>query len=158
MELSQNIHLLGDLLGKVISELESPRIFETEERIRALAKARRSGDAIAADHLHAEVSALQNEDARVVAASFASYFDLVNLAEENQRVQLLRQREDASYPEPVLESIGEAFAVLKARGFTREQMSALLEELSIELVLTAPDQSELTFDARTGRDSEIFAR
>lgn len=137
MELSQNIHLLGDLLGKVISELESPRIFETEERIRALAKARRSGDAIAADHLHGEVSALQNEDARVVAASFASYFDLVNLAEENQRVQLLRQREDASYPEPVPESIGEAFAVLKARGFTREQMSALLEELSIELVLTA---------------------
>ena len=41
MELSQNIHLLGDLLGKVISELESPEIFEIEERIRALAKARR---------------------------------------------------------------------------------------------------------------------
>jgi len=137
MELSQNIHLLGDLLGKVISELESPRIFETEERIRALAKARRSGDAISATHLHAEVSALQNEDARVIAASFAAYFDLVNLAEENQRVRLLRQREDASYPEPVSESIGEAFAVLKERGFTREQMSALLEELSVELVLTA---------------------
>ena len=137
MELTQNIHLLGDLLGKVISELESPAIFETEERIRTLAKARRGGDAISANALHAEVAALQNEDARVIAASFAAYFDLVNLAEENQRVQLLRQREDASYPEPIRESIGEAIANLKERGITHEQMSALLSELSIELVLTA---------------------
>ena len=137
MELSQNIHLLGDLLGKVISELESPAIFETEERIRALAKARRGGDMVAAEQLHDEVSALRNEDARVIAASFAAYFDLVNLAEENQRVQLLRQREDASYPEPIRESIGEAIASLKERGITQAQMSALLAELSIELVLTA---------------------
>src|SRR5688572_20943756 len=137
MELSQNIHLLGDLLGKVISELESPRIFEIEERIRALAKARRGGDAIAADHLHAEVSVLQNEDARVIAAAFAAYFDLVNLAEENQRVQLLRQREDESFPEPVHESIGEAIALLKQRGVSSEDMAALLGNLSIELVLTA---------------------
>lgn len=137
MELSQNIHLLGDLLGRVISELESPVIFKTEERIRALAKARRNGDDGAATGLHAQVSALQNEEARVIAAAFAAYFDLVNLAEENHRVQLLRQREDGSFPEPIRESVGEAIAVLKERGVTREQMSALLEELSIELVLTA---------------------
>ena len=137
MGLSQNIHLLGDLLGRVISELESPAIFETEERIRALAKARRSGDAVAAEGLYREVSALPNEGARVIAAAFAAYFDLVNLAEENQRVRLLRQREEASYPEPVQESVGEAVGILKERGVTREQMSALLDELSIELVLTA---------------------
>jgi phosphoenolpyruvate carboxylase len=137
MELSQNIHLLGDLLGRVISELESPALFEIEERIRALAKAWRGGDSGAAEGLHQEVSALRNEDARVIAAAFAIYFDLVNLAEENQRVQLLRQREDESYPAPIRESIGEAFAILKERGVTPEQMAALLGELSIELVLTA---------------------
>src|SRR5262245_66485346 len=96
MDISQNIHLLGDLLGKVISELESPAIFEIEERIRALAKARRGGDTLAAESLHQEVSALQDEDARVIAAAFAIYFDLINLAEENHRVQLLRQRENDS--------------------------------------------------------------
>ncbi|MFN8403355.1 MAG: phosphoenolpyruvate carboxylase [Anaerolineales bacterium] len=137
MELSQNIHLLGDLLGKTISDLESPAIFETEERIRALAKARRGGDVAAAEGLSNEVSALPNEGARVIASAFAAYFDLVNLAEENQRVRLLRQREEASYPEPVRESVGEAVRILKERGVAREQMSALLEELSIELVLTA---------------------
>ena len=72
MELTQNIHLLGDLLGKVISELESPEIFETEERIRALAKARRSGDAVSAQGLHDEVAALKDEDARVIASAFTT--------------------------------------------------------------------------------------
>ena len=137
MDISQNIHLLGDLLGKVISELESPKLFEIEERIRALAKARRSGDAIAAGQLQQQVSALKNEDARVVAAAFAAYFDLVNLAEEDHRVHLLRQRENASFPEPVDESIGEALAILKGRGVTSGEVSALMENLFIELVLTA---------------------
>jgi phosphoenolpyruvate carboxylase len=137
MDLSQNIHLLGDLLGKVISELESPQLFEIEERIRALAKARRNGDAVAAEQLQQQVSSLQDEDSRVIAASFAAYFDLVNLAEEHQRVRLLRQREDESFPEPIRESVGEAVGILKQQGVSYEEMSALLENLSIELVLTA---------------------
>jgi len=137
MDISENIHLLGGTLGKVISELESPRLFEIEEKIRALAKARRNGDAIAANDLQKEVSALTDEEARVVASAFGTYFDLVNLAEENRRVQLLRQRENESGAEPVRESISEAFAILKKRGVTHQEISALLENLSIELVLTA---------------------
>jgi hypothetical protein len=43
MEISQAIHLLGDILGSVISELKSRELFETEERIRAAAKDRRVG-------------------------------------------------------------------------------------------------------------------
>ena len=46
MDISQTIHLLGDLLGKVISDLESPEIFNTEERIRTQAKARRAGEEV----------------------------------------------------------------------------------------------------------------
>ena len=132
MDISENIHLLGDLLGKVISELESPKLFEIEEKIRTLAKASRSGDVDAAKKLQKEVSTLKNEDARVVAAAFATYFDLVNLAEENRRVQLLNQREDESYPEPVHESIGEAFAILKGRNVSAGEVFKLLENLFIE--------------------------
>ena len=137
MEISNNIHLLGDLLGKVISELESPELFETEERIRKSAKARRSGSKEAAERLQQYVSTLGNEDARVVAAAFAAYFDLVNLAEENHRVQLLRQSEHAAFPNPVDESIGEALAILKERGVTSGEVAALMDNLFIELVLTA---------------------
>ena len=138
MDLSQTIHLLGDLLGQVLSELESPAIFDTEERIRAEAKARRNGTHHkAALRLQKEVSALAAGEARAVAAAFATYFDLVNLAEENHRVRLLNQAIDEKYPEPVHESIGDAVAALKERGVTADQMAALLENLSIELVLTA---------------------
>ncbi|HNC09188.1 MAG TPA: phosphoenolpyruvate carboxylase, partial [Anaerolineales bacterium] len=137
MDISQNIHLLGDLLGKVISQLETPELFDIEERIRVLAKARRTGTKNAAEQLQQTVSSLKNEDARVVAAAFTAYFDLVNLAEEEYRVQLLRQRENETYPEPVHESIGEAIAILKGHGLTSSEVSALMEKLSIELVLTA---------------------
>jgi len=44
-DLSSLIHLLGELLGEVIGEQESPAVFDAEERIRALAKARRAGEA-----------------------------------------------------------------------------------------------------------------
>ena len=137
MDLSQTIHLLGDLLGQVVCELESSSVFDTEERIRAEAKARRAGDPEAAGRLQALVSALGPEEARVVASAFATYFDLVNLAEENQRVRILRQALDGRYPEPLEESIGAAVEELKRRGTTRAQMAAILSNLSIELVLTA---------------------
>lgn len=137
MDISQFIHLLGDQLGKVISELESPAIFETEERIRVEAKARRAGDAAAAQRLRDQVAVLHADQARAVAASFATYFDLVNLAEENYRLALLRQQELENAPNPVRESIAEAIAMLKKSGMTNAQMSSLLETLSIELVLTA---------------------
>ncbi len=137
MEISKAIHLLGDILGSVISELESPELFETEEQIRAAAKERRGGNAQAAKQLAAEVEALDVNSARVISAAFAEYFDLVNLAEENARVQQLREREIELYPQPLNESVGQAIALLKKEGVTAEQMQSLLESLSIELVLTA---------------------
>ena len=54
MELSAAIHLLGDILGEVIGELESPELFDTEERIRAAAKERRGGSVEAAKQLEAK--------------------------------------------------------------------------------------------------------
>jgi phosphoenolpyruvate carboxylase len=137
MDISQAIHLLGDILGGVISELESQELFETEERIRAAAKERRGGDAEAARQLAAEVEALDINSARVISAAFAAYFDLVNLAEENQRVRQLREREIELHPRPLDESVAQAVESLKKDGVTAEQMRSLLDGLAIELVLTA---------------------
>jgi phosphoenolpyruvate carboxylase len=137
MDISQTIHMLGDLLGQVISEIESPGIFEIEERIRTNAKARRSEETAAEQRLTADVAALDPLEARAIASAFATYFDLVNLAEENFRVMVLRRQEAESHPAPIRESIGDAIAVLKQRGVTVDQMKSLLDSLSIELVITA---------------------
>ena len=107
MDLSTAIHLLGETLGDVLRAQESTALFATEERIRALAKSRRAGDAGAARQLAGEVSALGLDAARATASAFAHYFELVNLAEEGYRLQALRERERARHPEPIGESIGD---------------------------------------------------
>src|SRR3954467_11181925 len=101
MDISQTIHLLGDLLGRVIGEQESEEIFNDEEMIRQEAKARRSGDHEAAERLRAKVAALNPSDARAVASAFATYFDLINLAEEDNRVATLHKNERERYPTPM---------------------------------------------------------
>ena len=135
IDISRIIHLLGDILGEVISELESPELFAIEERIRNASKDRRVGDAKAAKQLEAEVEALDVDQARGVSAAFTTYFELVNLAEENYRVEQLRKR--ILSRKPPGESILDAIAHLKNDGVTSEQMQTLLDDLSIELVLTA---------------------
>ncbi|HVM70517.1 MAG TPA: phosphoenolpyruvate carboxylase [Anaerolineales bacterium] len=137
MELSAAIHLLGDTLGDVICELESPELFAVEERIRLAAKERRNGKAGAARQLEAEVRALDVDAARAVSTAFTTYFDLVNLAEEHHRVEQLRQRGNSLYPQPLDESIGAAILALKEQNVTPRQMQELLDRLSVELVLTA---------------------
>jgi phosphoenolpyruvate carboxylase len=134
---STTIHLLGEVLGEVLRTQESPALFETEERIRALAKARRFDDKTAAEHLAAEVAALSDDAARATASAFAVYFDLVNLAEEVHRIQALRERERSRHPAPIAESVREAIGRLAASGTTPEQMAELLRTLRVELVLTA---------------------
>lgn len=141
MELSETIHLLGDLLGEVMIAQESRKLFDQEERIRALAKARRADDereAAAGDReLNQAVAELDLEVARGIASAFALYFDLVNIAEDNFRVNELRREELANEPAPVHDSIEEAVKLLKESGLSRAEMASLLARLQIELVLTA---------------------
>jgi phosphoenolpyruvate carboxylase len=131
------IHLLGETLGEVLREQESLALFQTEEEIRALAKGRRSGKRAAALQLAQAVATFSVPAARATASAFAVYFDLVNLAEEGQRIQALRARERSLDPAPIGDSIGEAVGLLRERGVSSAQMAALLAELHVELVLTA---------------------
>lgn len=141
MQISEIVHLLGDILGQVLIEQESQALYETEERIRALAKERRSEDALLAQQgaqaLAEATAALALDEARGIASAFALYFDLVNVAEDAHRINRLRLEELRKAPEPVHDSIEEAVVLLKNRGVTPEQMSAMLEHLQVELVLTA---------------------
>jgi phosphoenolpyruvate carboxylase len=135
--LSEQIHLLGDLLGESIVEQEGPGLFTLVEEIRALAKAHRAGDAAAGERLAATVGALSLSQAHGVAKAFASYFQLVNLAEERERVRVLRERAARSDAEPLDESVAEAIATLRREGFTAEAVQELLRELLVMPVFTA---------------------
>ena len=142
--LSQDIHLLGDMLGKVMRRQAGIEVFELEERIRALAKARRADEDPAIDRrLEEIVSRLNLHEAELIARSFAIYFELINLAEEQHRVSVLRERERAAYPQHLAESIPTAVAALRQMGVDEFEMAQLLERLHIELVFTAhPTQAK----------------
>ena len=69
--------------------------------------------------------------------AFSLYFQLVNLAEEKQRVRRLRRR-GRSAPGGILEdSVAAAIETLRAEGLSARRTSAMIDGLSIGLVLTA---------------------
>ena len=91
-QLKRNIRELGAALGRVIARVEGQPTFERVEHLRKLAKARRAGDKAAGNALALAVRKLPAKAAFNQAMAFTLYFELVNLAEENFRIRLLRQR------------------------------------------------------------------
>jgi phosphoenolpyruvate carboxylase len=142
--LSRDIHLLGDTLGRVIRRQAGIEIYELEERIRSLTKTRRIDVDPAIDRrLATIVDGLSINEAELVARAFTAYFELINLAEEQHRVRVLRAREAAAHPQPMKESIAAAVASLNQMGVNNYELAKLLDRLHIELVFTAhPTQAK----------------
>jgi phosphoenolpyruvate carboxylase len=135
--LHDDIDLLGGLLGEVIQAQEPMEAFALEERARALGKALRSGEEGAREQLTALTASLSIDEATVLVRAFTSYFRLVNLAEDNERVRRVRTRERKEAPAPRRGSLREAIAIIAARGTGAEGMRELLGKAEIRLVLTA---------------------
>jgi phosphoenolpyruvate carboxylase len=163
--LRSEVRALGTALGRVITRLEGREAFETVETLRRLAKARRAGDGKAAGQLAEVVRGLAPEAAFNQAMAFTLYFELVNLAEENFRIMLLRRRRaarlggaTAAAAQPMRESIEAAVAELKRAGVDAKAMQALVDRLAIELVFTAhPTESKRrTVLAKLRRLGEIL--
>lgn len=144
--LRSQVRALGVALGRVITRLEGAETFATVERLRLLAKARRGGDPAAERLLPAAVAALNPAEAQNQAMAFTLYFELVNLAEENFRIMLLRHHRAeaiAGRTPPPRESIEAAVIELKQQGVDAAAMQALVNRLAIELVFTAhPTESK----------------
>ncbi|HEY2936801.1 MAG TPA: phosphoenolpyruvate carboxylase [Gaiellaceae bacterium] len=133
--LRANVRLLGELLGAVLVEQEGKWLLELEERVRALSRAGREGDAAAAAELTGAVAELPLEQQALVLRAFALYFQLANIAEQHHRLRRRRQYEhEGRAPR---ESLADAFAQLEQAGVSDEELRAAVARLSVELVLTA---------------------
>jgi phosphoenolpyruvate carboxylase len=140
--LRSEVRELGAALGRVITRIEGAETFDRVETIRKLAKARRANDPGAESLLAKAVAELDPQAAFNQAMAFTLYFELVNLAEENFRIILLRRRRVARAlgtddGRPIRESIEAAVMELKASGVGDEAMQKLVDKLGIELVFTA---------------------
>jgi phosphoenolpyruvate carboxylase len=145
--LRSNIRMLGDFLGQTIIDQESQHVFDTEEEIRRLAKSARGGDADADQQLVSLIANLADDLplANANLKAFSTYFQLVNLAEELERVRVLRERAQDAYDQgqPMDETVGGALETLKREGVTADDVRATLEQLAITPVFTAhPTESK----------------
>ena len=135
--ISDDIYFLGDLLGEVITAQAGVDAFDLEESVRALAKAYRAGDPDAGAELSAAISGLSIDEAVLLIRAFTSYFQLINLSEDNERVRRIRRREAETFPAPRRGSIREAIELLRQRGMSGQDVAALLQRAQVRLVMTA---------------------
>ena len=106
------------------------------EELRRLAWDRRRGHPGAEATMIRFISSLDPDQLRVVIRAFSIFLDLANLAEDRERVRVLRERERPRIPTPVA-SPREAILRLKRNGKSASEMQQLLDRLHIELVFTA---------------------
>ena len=91
-ELRSEIRWLGELLGDVLREQAGDAAFALVEQVRALAKARRAGEAGAEATLGELIRSLNEAELASLVQALSMFFDLANLAEDHPgAVAILRQ-------------------------------------------------------------------
>ncbi|MEO8969948.1 MAG: phosphoenolpyruvate carboxylase, partial [Solirubrobacteraceae bacterium] len=130
----------------MITLAEGPEAVGLLDRAVALGRAARLGDDDAADALAVLVSELSLERAEVLVRALTRWFQLVNLAEDNERVRRLRAadgsaaataRADGRAVEPRSGSIREAVAALADTGMQTRELEDVLARAELRLVMTA---------------------
>ncbi|HEY9716944.1 MAG TPA: phosphoenolpyruvate carboxylase, partial [Trichormus sp.] len=154
-ELRDDVRMLGFLLGDTIKRFEGERIFEYVERFRALFKRiHRQADDSARHEVEALLNELDLDAASKVIKAFLTYFDIINIAEQNHRLRRKAQRETAGSIRVDQDSLSGLIGWLETDGIAngtantggalnateRAECERLLHELShldIEVVFTA---------------------
>jgi phosphoenolpyruvate carboxylase len=133
-ELNQDVRELGALLGEIITLQSSTSEFETVETLRTSAIDYRRGDADDREVVDRTIEALSPEEQDVVARAFTTYFELINLAEERQRVREIRE---GSQEGTLEDSVRDAVETLADRGVDADTLEAVLEDVLIQPTFTA---------------------
>ncbi|WP_126661505.1 phosphoenolpyruvate carboxylase [Haloterrigena salifodinae] len=131
-EIRQDVRELGALLGDVLEDQTSRQGFETVESCRRAAIDYRSGDLESREPLISRLEGLSPHNQRIVARAFTTYFELINLAEERERVRTIRTESNEGTLEDSLEMAAEE---LGERGV--DTVEDVLDDVLIEPTFTA---------------------
>lgn len=126
-----NVSMLGKLLGDTIKEALGEDILDKVESIRKLSKSSRAGNEVQRQKLLMTLQNLSNDELLPVARAFNQFLNLTNVAEQYHSIS--PHGEAASNPV----ALKKLFSRLKDKSFTDNDIQKAVEQLSIELVLTA---------------------
>ena len=144
-----NVSLLGHLLGETIAAAEGDDFLQLIEQIRGLSKQGREEGALSREPLLAILRELKNEQLVPVARAFSQFLNLSNIADQQHTVS--RQMD------PLLSAsrnLADGMRGLLEEGVSREALVASIEELNIDLVLTA-HPTEITRRTLIHKHTEI---
>ncbi|SES30850.1 phosphoenolpyruvate carboxylase [Salipaludibacillus aurantiacus] len=136
--LREDVKKLGNILGQVLIHHGGEELFNEVEQIREITKGLRE-DFNDADYkkLKEKISKLESPYRQDVIRAFATYFHLINIAEQNHRIRRSREyrmKEDGQ-AQPI--SIESAVQTLKEDDHSPEVIQQIIDDLSIELIMTA---------------------
>ncbi|MCU4925521.1 phosphoenolpyruvate carboxylase [Halobacteria archaeon AArc-dxtr1] len=131
-DVRQDVRELGALLGDVLKEQTSRRSFETVESARQSSIAYRDGELDSREQLANTLANLSPNQQRIVARAFTTYFELINLAEERERVRSIREGSQEGTLEDSLETAAEELAEEDM-----ETVRQILDDVLIEPTFTA---------------------
>ncbi|OVE84198.1 phosphoenolpyruvate carboxylase [Natronolimnobius baerhuensis] len=131
-DVRQDVRELGELLGNVLEGQTSRKSFETVESCRQTAIDYRAGDIDSRESLISELETLSPHQQRVVARAFTTYFELINLAEERERVRTIREASQEGTLEDSLETAAEQLGADDL-----ETVQQVLDDVLIEPTFTA---------------------
>jgi phosphoenolpyruvate carboxylase len=133
--MDDDIRLLTETLDEAIEEVSGSRVLGLVKTLREQAIALRQGNLRGGRaEFDAAVAALDTDDLALVARAFTHWFHLVNAAEEQHRIRLLR-RHDAE--KPASDSLVEALQNFKSAGLDADAVTAELGRMFVMPVLTA---------------------
>ncbi|MFR9166105.1 MAG: phosphoenolpyruvate carboxylase [Dysgonomonas sp.] len=127
----ENIKMLGDYLGQTIKEAAGEKIFDRVETIRRLSKASHEGDEQSHKELMTTLENLSDEEFLPVAKAFNQFLNLTNTAEQYDTISPHALGKD----NPI--HFKKIYDLLKANNISEGDIIKVIENISIDLVLTA---------------------
>jgi phosphoenolpyruvate carboxylase len=149
--------LLQETFTEILRSSEGDRAVELHERAAALGKRSRAGDDAATQALEELVAGLSVADIQILIRSLARWFQLMNLAEDNERIRRLRKRERERPDRPRAGSLRDAVQHLAGQGVTAGELGAMLARAELRLVMTA-HPTEARRRTTVEKLARVFAR
>ena len=152
LPLTDDIRLLGRILGDIIREQEGKSVYDLVEQVRKLSVSfHRDANQKANQELTKLLKGLSSDDAMKVLRAFTYFSHLANLAEDRHHIRRrVAYERIGSYQDG---SIPVAMKKLHAAGVTSKAISKMLEESLISPVLTAhPTEVQRTSILEAERD------
>tara|TARA_R110002072_G_scaffold4508_2_gene31410 strand:+ start:7557 stop:10187 length:2631 start_codon:yes stop_codon:yes gene_type:complete len=130
--LRQNVSMLGRILGDTMSDAAGANFLNKIEEIRTLSKSARGGDSGDEDRLKALLLGLDRDELLPVARAFSQFLNLANIADQHHTISREMDKEYSA-----TEALAGVFELLQSEGRNASDINTAIENLKIELVLTA---------------------